>query len=58
MDNITIACQLNKGEKTVIKQVTGIYDKYQEWRGFRNGIEINRTGLVAEFKVYFALEGG
>jgi CRISPR-associated protein Csx14 len=57
LDNAAIARQLNKSGKTVANQFTGIYDKLREWRGFREDIPVSRALLVAEFAVYFALEG-
>jgi CRISPR-associated protein Csx14 len=58
LDSAAIACRLNKSEKTVTNQFTSIYDKFREWRGFRDDVAIGRAGLVAEFAIYFALEGG
>lgn len=57
LDNAAIARQLGKSEKTVANQFTGIYEKLHEWRGFREDIPVSRAVLVAEFAVYFALEG-
>lgn len=56
LDNAAIAQKLNKSEKTVTNQFTSIYDKFREWRGFRDDVAVNRAALVAEFKLYFALE--
>jgi CRISPR-associated protein Csx14 len=57
LDNAAIARQLDKSEKTVANQFTGIYEKLHEWRGFREDIPVSRAVLVAEFAVYFAVEG-
>jgi len=45
MDNITIACQLNKNEKTVINHFTKIYGKFREWQAFSDDITINCAAL-------------
>lgn len=62
MDNAAIGRQLGKSTKTVANQLTGIYGKLHEWRGFREDIPVSRTVLVAEFAGYFAAkrsnEGG
>lgn len=56
LDNAAIARQLGKAEKTVANQLTPIYNKLHEWRGFRTDVPVSRAVLVAEFAVYFALE--
>ncbi|MGC9400641.1 MAG: CRISPR-associated ring nuclease [Anaerolineae bacterium] len=56
LDNATIAARLHKAEKTVANQLTGIYAKLHEWRGYRTDVPVSRTVLVAEFATYFALE--
>jgi len=57
LDNATIAERLGKAEKTVANQLTPIYAKLHEWRGYRTDVPVSRTVLVAEFATYFALEG-
>ncbi len=57
LDNATIAERLGKAEKTVANQLTGIYDKLHEWRGYRTDVPVSRAVLVATFATYFALEG-
>lgn len=57
LDNAAIARRLSKAEKTVANQLTLIYAKLHEWRGFREDVPVSRTMLVAEFATYFALEG-
>jgi CRISPR-associated protein Csx14 len=57
LDNAAIARQLHKSEKTVANQFTSVYEKLHEWRGFRKDIPVSRSVLVAEFAMYFALEG-
>jgi CRISPR-associated protein Csx14 len=49
LDNAAIARHLHKSEKTVANQFTNIYDKLNEWRGFRDDIPVSRTVLIAEF---------
>ncbi|MGE0826744.1 MAG: CRISPR-associated ring nuclease [Candidatus Binatia bacterium] len=56
LDNATLARQLHKSEKTVANQLTSIYEKLHEWRGFRKDIPASRAVLVAEFATYFVLE--
>lgn len=56
LDNAAVARQLHKKEKTVINQLTTIYDKFHEWRGYRTDVPVSRAVLVAEFAPYFALE--
>lgn len=58
LDNAGIAQRLNRSEKTVANQFTSIYAKFHEWRGFRTDVPVSRAALVAEFALYFALEGG
>lgn len=57
LDNAAIARQLGKAEKTVANQLTPIYAKLHEWRGYRDDVPVSRAVLVAEFAMYFALEG-
>jgi CRISPR-associated protein Csx14 len=57
LDNASIARRLDKAESTVANQLTGIYGKLHEWRGYRTDVPVSRAVLVAEFAVYFALEG-
>jgi len=57
LDNAAIAERLNKAEKTVANQLTGIYAKLHEWRGYRTDVPVSRAVLVATFATYFALEG-
>jgi CRISPR-associated protein Csx14 len=57
LDNAAIAERLSKAEKTVANQLTGIYGKLHEWRGYRTDVPVSRAVLVAEFAMYFALEG-
>jgi CRISPR-associated protein Csx14 len=56
LDNAAIARRLGKAEKTVANQLTSIYAKLHEWRGFREDVPVSRAVLVAEFATYFALE--
>lgn len=56
LDNAAIARRLGKAEKTVANQLTPIYAKLHEWRGFRDDVPVSRSVLVAEFAMYFALE--
>jgi CRISPR-associated protein Csx14 len=56
LDNAAIAERLQKAEKTVANQLTGVYGKLHEWRGFRSDVPVSRAVLVAEFAVYFAVE--
>lgn len=58
LDNAAIAQRLDKSEKTIANQLTNIYAKLHEWRGFRTDVPVSRAVLVAEFAPYFALEGG
>lgn len=57
LDNAAIARQLGKSEKTVANQLTKIYEKLHEWRGFRTDVPVSRAVLVFEFAGYFAVEG-
>ncbi|MEA3376563.1 MAG: CRISPR-associated ring nuclease [Chloroflexota bacterium] len=57
LDNAAIAERLGKAEKTVANQLTGVYGKLHEWRGYRTDVPVSRAVLVAEFATYFALEG-
>jgi CRISPR-associated protein Csx14 len=57
IDNAALAKQLHKSEKTVANQLTSVYEKLHEWRGFRKDIPVSRTVLVAEFATYFAAKG-
>ena len=56
LDNAAIAKRLGKAEKTVANQLTSVYAKLHEWRGFRTDVPVSRAVLVAEFAMYFALE--
>jgi CRISPR-associated protein Csx14 len=56
LDNATIAARLGKAEKTVANQLTVIYAKLHEWRGYRTDVPVSRAVLVATFATYFALE--
>lgn len=56
LDNAAIARQVKKAESTVANQLTSVYAKLHEWRGFREDIPVSRAVLVAEFAGYFALE--
>jgi CRISPR-associated protein Csx14 len=56
LDNAAIAERLQKAEKTVANQLTGVYGKLHEWRGYRTDVPVSRAVLVAEFATYFALE--
>ena len=55
LNNARIASRLSKAEKTVANQLTHIYAKLHEWRGYRTDVPVSRTVLVAEFAPYFAL---
>jgi CRISPR-associated protein Csx14 len=57
LDNAAIAKQLHKSEKTVANQFTHVYEKLHEWRGFRKDIPASRAVLIAEFAIYFTMEG-
>jgi CRISPR-associated protein Csx14 len=57
LDNAALAQQLHKSEKTVANQLTNIYEKLHEWRGFRKDLPVSRAVLIAEFATYFAMEG-
>jgi len=57
LDNATLARHLHKSEKTVANQLTSIYEKLHEWRGFRKDLPVSRAVLIAEFATYFAAEG-
>jgi CRISPR-associated protein Csx14 len=56
LDNAAVAERLGKAEKTVANQLTPIYAKLHEWRGYRTDVPVSRAVLVAEFATYFALE--
>jgi CRISPR-associated protein Csx14 len=56
LDNAALARQLHRSEKTIANQLTSVYEKLQEWRGFREDIPVSRAVLVAEFAPYFAQE--
>jgi CRISPR-associated protein Csx14 len=56
LDNAALARQLHKSEKTVANQLTSVYEKLREWRGFRDDIVVSRNLLIAEFATYFATE--
>lgn len=56
LDNATIAERLGKAEKTVANQLTSVYGKLHEWRGYRTDVPVSRAVLVATFATYFALE--
>jgi len=56
LDNATIAERLDKAEKTVANQLTGVYSKLHEWRGYRTDVPVSRAVLIATFATYFALE--
>ncbi len=56
LDNAAIARHLHKSERTVANQLTSIYAKLHEWRGFRTDVPVSRAVLVAEFAGYFAME--
>ncbi|HXG18259.1 MAG TPA: CRISPR-associated ring nuclease [Methylomirabilota bacterium] len=55
-DNAALARQLHKSEKTVANQLTSVYEKLHEWRGFRDDVVVSRNLLIAEFATYFATE--
>lgn len=57
LDNAAVARRLGKREKTVANQLTAVYKKLHEWRGFRTDIPVSRSLLVAEFATYFATQG-
>ncbi|MCS7177914.1 MAG: CRISPR-associated ring nuclease [Anaerolineae bacterium] len=58
LDNAAIARKLCKSESTVANQLTSIYNKLHEWRGYRADIPVSRSFLIAEFAAYFAMEEG
>jgi CRISPR-associated protein Csx14 len=57
LDNAAVANRLGKKEKTVANQLTSVYDKLHEWRGYRTDVPVSRAVLVAEFAEYFRREG-
>lgn len=57
LDNASIARRLQKSESTVTNQLTSVYGKLHEWRGYRTDVPVSRSVLVAEFAMYFAVEG-
>lgn len=58
LDNAGLARRLGKREQTVANQLTVIYRKFDEWRGFpAGGVTISRAALIAEFAPYLAGEG-
>jgi CRISPR-associated protein Csx14 len=56
LDNAALARRLHKSEKTVANQLTSVYEKLREWRGFHSDIVVSRNVLIAEFAAYFAVE--
>jgi len=56
LDNAAIGRQLGKAESTVANQLTSVYAKLHEWRGFRTDVPVSRAVLVAELAGYFAVE--
>jgi len=56
LDNAAIARRLGKKTKTVANQLTEVYKKLHEWRGYRTDVPVSRSVLVAEFAGYFATE--
>lgn len=54
LDNATIARRLYKSEKTVANQLTKVYEKLRDWRGFRQDVAVSRAVLIAEFATYFS----
>jgi hypothetical protein len=40
----------------VANQLTSVYGKLHEWRGYRTDVPVSRAVLVATFATYFALE--
>jgi len=54
LDNAAIGRRLGKSEKTVANQLTAIYAKLHEWRGYRTDVPVSRAVLVAELAGYFA----
>ena len=54
LDNAAIARRLGKRAKTVANQLTRVYAKLHEWRGFRTDVPVSRAVLIAEFAGYFA----
>lgn len=57
LDNAAIARELEKSDKTVANQLTEVYKKLHEWRGFRTDVPAGRPVLIAEFAGYFASVG-
>jgi CRISPR-associated protein Csx14 len=58
LDNAAIARRLGKREKTVANQLTAVYRKLHEWRGYRTDVPVSRAVLIAEFATFFASERG
>ncbi|MFQ5615942.1 MAG: CRISPR-associated ring nuclease [Anaerolineales bacterium] len=56
LDNAGLARRLGKREQTVANQLTRIYRKFDEWRGFHSsgGSVGTRAALIAEFAPYLA----
>lgn len=56
LGNAAIARQLGKAESTVANQLTSVYAKLHEWRGYRTDVPVSRAALVRELAGYFASE--
>lgn len=55
LDNATLARRLKKKEQTVANQLTSVYRKFEEWRGFpSDGTASSRATLIVEFAPYFS----
>lgn len=56
LDNAGLARRLNKSERTIANQLTGIYRKLDQWRGFPAAGGSSRVALIAELAPYLARE--
>lgn len=56
LDNAGLARRLNKSERTIANQLTSIYRKLDQWRGFPTDAGRNRAALIAELAPYLTRE--
>lgn len=56
LDNAALARRLHKSERTVANQLTRIYRKLDEWRGFPADAGSNRAALIAKLAPYLGRE--
>jgi CRISPR-associated protein Csx14 len=52
LDNAGLARQLGKREQTVANQLTAVYRRFEEWRGFSSGSSGTRARLVAVLRPF------